>query len=70
MSAVLAVLFRLLEVLFFVGIAGSMIVIVITTVQDFGLLFEADEPPTGTSALGEESRFASGGDGIQTYIYI
>lgn len=34
---------RLLEVLFFTGIVGSSVVVLITTVQDMQELFESDE---------------------------
>ena len=44
---VLLLFFRFLEVLFFVGILGSAIVIVITTVEDFAVLFERDERAPG-----------------------
>jgi hypothetical protein len=52
MSSFFAILFRVLEILFFLGIAGSVVVIAITTVQDMGLLFEEDEP-SGTTALNQ-----------------
>jgi hypothetical protein len=50
MDIALKFLFRFLEVLFFVGIAGSVIVLVITTVEDLAVLFEKDAPAPGTTA--------------------
>lgn len=37
---------RLLEVMFFLGIIGSAVVVVITSVQDAQELFESDEHPS------------------------
>ena len=44
MEAILSLLFKLLELLFFAGMAGSAIVIMITTVEDLKILFHSDEP--------------------------
>jgi hypothetical protein len=49
MNAVLHVLFRFLEIIFFIGIVGSLLVIVITTVEDLVILFEKDEPAHETT---------------------
>ena len=44
MHFVSASLIRLITALFFIGLAGSMIVIVISFVEDFRELFSPDEP--------------------------
>jgi hypothetical protein len=54
MNSLLSLLFRVLEVLFLVGMAGSLIVILITTVEDLALLFQKDEPAPGATALRTE----------------
>jgi hypothetical protein len=51
MGPLLQILFRFLEVIFFVGIAGSVIVLVITTVEDMAVLFEKDAPAPGTTSV-------------------
>jgi hypothetical protein len=43
----LLLFFRFLEALFLIGIVGSLIVVVITTVEDLAVLFERDEPAPG-----------------------
>jgi hypothetical protein len=40
--------FKVLEILFFVGLVGSLGVICITMVEDLKILFEKDEPAPGT----------------------
>ena len=47
---------KLLQVLFFAGMFGSAIVVIITFYEDVKLLFEKDEPPQGTSAPEERPR--------------
>jgi hypothetical protein len=44
---VLLLFFRFLEALFLIGVVGSLIVVVITTVEDFAVLFERDQPAPG-----------------------
>jgi hypothetical protein len=51
MNPLLVLLFRLLEILFLLGIAGSLVVIAVTTVEDFALLFQKDEPALGTTPV-------------------
>lgn len=48
MNAVLLTIFRVLEVLFFAGVIGSLLVVVVTTIEDFGEIFTKDEAATGT----------------------
>jgi hypothetical protein len=43
----LLLFFRFLEALFLIGIVGSLILVVITTVEDLAVLFEPDEPAPG-----------------------
>jgi hypothetical protein len=43
MSIILLFLMRLLEVAFFVGLAGSAVVVLISFVEDFAELFERDK---------------------------
>jgi hypothetical protein len=38
---------EVLAVLFFVGLAGSAIVVVVTFIEDIELFFEKDEKPAG-----------------------
>jgi hypothetical protein len=40
---------EVLVVLFFVGLIGSAIVVVVTFIEDIELLFEKDEKPVGTA---------------------
>lgn len=54
MNSLLPLLFRVLEILFLVGIVGSLIVIVVTTVEDVGLLFQKDEPAPGATTVRTE----------------
>ena len=49
----LLIFFRVLEALFLIGIAGSVIVLVITTVEDLAILFERDEPAPGITSTRE-----------------
>lgn len=42
MDAFMNVLVRVLEILFFVGMAGSVLVIVISAVEDFRTIMEKD----------------------------
>lgn len=43
-------IFKFLEIIFFVGLLGSLAVICITMVEDLKILFEKDEPAPGTLA--------------------
>jgi len=43
MQFIMLGLMRLLEVAFFVGLAGSAVVVIISFVEDFGELFERDK---------------------------
>ncbi len=42
----LQLLAKILVVLFFTGVIGSMIVVVLSFIEDVDLLFESDEPPS------------------------
>ena len=44
MSGLLLVAMRILEVIFFVGLAGSAIVVLISFVEDFEVLLHRDKP--------------------------
>jgi len=44
MNPLIAVLIRILEGMFVAGMAGSAIVLVLTTIEDIGTLMEKDEP--------------------------
>lgn len=48
MSLVIAIVVRILEALFFLGMIGSAAVIVLTMVEDLEVMFE-QEPPPGAS---------------------
>jgi len=41
-------IFKFLEIIFIIGMVGSLAVIAITTVEDLKILFEKDEPAPGT----------------------
>ena len=49
MGMLLSWLAKILVVLFFIGLIGSAVVIVITFFEDGQLLMEGDEPAPGTS---------------------
>jgi hypothetical protein len=44
MNILVAILIRIVEVMFVVGVAGSAIVVVLTSVEDFRMLFEKETP--------------------------
>jgi hypothetical protein len=44
MNLLVAVLIRIVEVMFVAGVAGSAIVVVLTSVEDFRMLFEKTSP--------------------------
>ena len=46
MDALIKVVVTLMEVLFFIGVVGSLVVVAWTTVEDFGLFSDSDEEPT------------------------
>ena len=62
MQSLLLLLFRFLEVLFLVGVAGSLVVLVITTVEDLMVLFEKDAPAPGTGVAAQAEPAISHGD--------
>ncbi len=43
MQTIMLFFMRLLEVAFFVGLAGSAVVVIISFIEDFGELFERDK---------------------------
>jgi hypothetical protein len=43
-------IFKFLEIIFLIGMVGSLAVICITMVEDLKILFEKDEPAPGTLA--------------------
>lgn len=49
MGDVVATFVRILEALFAVGMIGSALVILLTTIEDVHVMFEKDAPPTGQS---------------------
>ena len=44
MNLLVAVLIRIIEVMFVAGVLGSTIVVVLTSVEDFKMLFEKESP--------------------------
>jgi hypothetical protein len=61
MDVMLQLFAKILVVLFFVGVVGSLIVVVLSFIEDVDLLFESDDPP-GADAPGRDSyRAQSGG---------
>jgi len=64
MEALALFLTRILEFLFFIGMAGSALVVMWTTVEDFEVFFEEDElPPTGGSGSGTTGDPSKPGNG-------
>ena len=45
----LTIAIRVLEAMFVLGLAGSAVVVVLTSIEDFRTLFTKDERTTGTS---------------------
>ena len=45
MNTLVSVLIRIVEVMFVAGVAGSSIVVLLTSVEDFKMLFEKETPP-------------------------
>jgi hypothetical protein len=52
MDVLIAVLVRILVILFFVGVAGSAVVWLLTTVEDVANMFAGDEPAGGGAETG------------------
>ena len=47
MNILIAILIRIIEVMFVAGVIGSAIVVLLTSIEDFKMLFEKDSPPGG-----------------------
>ena len=47
MNALIAVLIRIIEVMFVAGVIGSAIVVLLTSIEDFKMLFEKEASPGG-----------------------
>jgi hypothetical protein len=45
MNIMVAVLIRIIEVMFVTGVIGSSIVVILTSVEDFKMLFEKEASP-------------------------
>ena len=45
MNLLTAILIRIIEVMFVAGVTGSAIVVVLTSVEDFRMLFEKETSP-------------------------
>ena len=45
MNTLVTVLIRIIEVMFVAGLIGSAIVVLLTSVEDFEMLFEKDNSP-------------------------
>ncbi len=45
MNILVAVLIRIIEVMFVAGVIGSSIVVILTSVEDFKMLFEKEASP-------------------------
>lgn len=55
MTTALIILFRVLEVMFLLGVGISMVIVIITTIEDLRVLFEKDTPPPGTGVAARDS---------------
>ena len=44
MNLLVSILIRIIEVMFVVGVIGSAIVVLLTSVEDFKMLFEKESP--------------------------
>jgi hypothetical protein len=60
MQSLLLLLFRFLEIIFLIGVAGSLLVLVITTVEDLAVLFEKDAPAPGTGVSAQVPAVSQG----------
>jgi hypothetical protein len=47
MNALIAILIRIIEVMFVAGLIGSSIVVLLTSIEDFRMLFEKETSPGG-----------------------
>ena len=47
MNILISILIRIVEVMFVAGVIGSAIVVVLTSVEDFKMLFEKENSPGG-----------------------
>ena len=47
MNALIASLIRIIEVMFVAGVIGSSIVVLLTSIEDFRMLFEKETSPGG-----------------------
>jgi hypothetical protein len=45
MDTLIAILIRIVEVMFVAGVIGSSIVVILTSIEDFKMLFEKESPP-------------------------
>jgi len=64
MEALAQFLTRILEYLFFIGMAGSALVVIWTTVEDFEVFFDDDElRPVGGSGAGTTGDSVKPGNG-------
>jgi len=77
MQALAYFLTRILEFLFFVGMAGSALVVIWTTVEDFEVFFEEDElPPVGGPGATSDpnkpgnGRTGNGKSGVHTAVKV
>lgn len=46
MNTFIAILIRIVEVMFVAGVAGSAIVVLLTSIEDFKMLFEKETSPS------------------------
>lgn len=47
MNVFIAVLIRIIEVMFVAGVIGSAVVVLLTSIEDFKMLFEKETSPGG-----------------------
>jgi hypothetical protein len=45
MDTLISILIRIIEVMFVAGVIGSSIVVLLTSIEDFKMLFEKEAPP-------------------------
>ena len=57
--SVILVLMRVLEFLFFVGLAGSTVVVIISFFEDAKELFEKNEPPESRNVRNESRQIGN-----------
>jgi hypothetical protein len=51
----LAIAIRILEAMFVVGILGSAVVVILTSIEDFYTLFKKDSSPQATNSIQADS---------------